>query len=189
MSKIEYGTLRIIAGQWRGRKIQFPALPGLRPSPDRLRETLFNWLMPYIQGLVCLDLFAGSGILSFEALSRGAAGVVAIDQSPIVIAKLKETAKILNANQLESICATWPKLPAFNNLFDLVFLDPPFNLGLVEPCCDWLEKNNLLKPSAWIYIECERGGALPKVPDNWVLFREMQTQQVRAMLYSRVSIK
>jgi 16S rRNA (guanine966-N2)-methyltransferase len=128
--------LRIIGGRWRGRKIRFLPLPGLRPTSDRIRETLFNWLMPTIKDARCLDLFAGSGALSFEALSRGAQSAVMIDQSPQVIAVLQENAALLKINTAEFYCATSPQGLKKLHLtpFDIVFLDPPFHQQLIAPC-------------------------------------------------------
>ena len=184
--KARVNQVRIIAGHWRGRRICFPDLPGLRPSADRTRETLFNWLMHELAGSECLDLFTGSGVLALEALSRGAARVVAVDESKQIIRCLEENAKVLGAENLDCLCASWPAvLPQLNGPFDLVFVDPPFNKGLVEPCCDWLLKNNLLKPKAWIYVEQEISAVIPKLPEGWELYREMQTQQVRALLFNK----
>lgn len=186
--KPHQNQVRIITGQWRGRKINFPDLPGLRPSSDRVRETLFNWLMNDIVGAHCLDLFAGSGVLGLEALSRGAAKVVAVDQSLVVIKALHKNAELLKTNQLKCICGSWSEsLLGINEVFDLVFLDPPFKQGLIKACCDYLEDKNLLAPNAWIYLEMEISADLPKVPESWELYRDMKTQQVRVILYKKGS--
>src|SRR5689334_13621175 len=120
------GNIRIIGGTWRGRKLLVPDVPHLRPTPDRVRETLFNWLAPVLPGAHCLDAFAGSGALGFEALSRGAAQVVMVDESPVVIKHLQAQAVILKTTQAEIYRANVPqqlKKPA--KPFDIVFLDPP----------------------------------------------------------------
>lgn len=169
--------IRIIGGKWRGRKLKF--LPGshLRPTPNRVRETLFNWLAPVIEGAVCLDLFAGSGALGFEALSRGAARVVMVDKSHNVIKNLKENAVILEAEKIEFICAEFsPKMKnIFSQKFDIVFLDPPFYKNLIKPSLEWLEKNNCLTSDAFIYIEHERQADLP---ENWEIYRSQVAGQV-----------
>src|SRR3989338_4511193 len=108
MKKIIRNQLRIIGGKWRGRKLIFPDVPTLKPTPDRVRETVFNWLMHDIQDAYCLDLFAGSGALGFEALSRGATRVVMVDESPLAIAAIKENAAQLQTTQIQTICARIP---------------------------------------------------------------------------------
>jgi 16S rRNA (guanine966-N2)-methyltransferase len=161
--------LRIIGGIWRGRKIRFLPLPGLRPTPDRIRETLFNWLTPPIKGARCLDLFAGSGALSFEALSRGAQTAVMIDQSPHIIAVLRENADLLKTHAAEFYCATFPQGLEHMHLapFDIVFLDPPFRQQLLASCCQWLEQHHWLKPNALIYIEAEAELKPLPIPSHW----------------------
>jgi len=187
MKASQPNQVRIIAGQWRSRKINFPEVVGLRPSSDRVRETLFNWLMNEISGAHCLDLFAGSGILGLEALSRGAARVVAVDESALVIKALRQNAVILATNKLQCVQAAWPAvIKQLKEPFDIVFLDPPFGQGLIEGCCASLVENNLLNSNAWIYVEMEVAAVLPKFPENWELFREMKTQQVRVLLFRRV---
>ena len=131
--------VRIIAGKWRGRKVIFPDLPQIRPTPDRVRETLFNWLMDKIRDTDCLDLFAGSGIIGFEALSRGARHVVMIDSSPMVIELLYDNKRRLAANNLEIHQASVPiNAPVNFGPFDIVFLDPPFSSELIATCIQWL---------------------------------------------------
>jgi len=126
------GRLRIIAGRWRGRRLTVPALPGLRPTPDRVRETLFNWLGPRVEGARCLDLFAGTGALGFEAASRGAAQVVMVEQASRAVAQLRSHAAALLADVVEVVdreALSW--LGGRFRRFDIVFLDPPFGRGLV----------------------------------------------------------
>lgn len=153
-----HNQLRIIGGKWRSRKISFLPLPGLRPTTDRIRETLFNWLSPYINGANCLDLFSGSGALSFEALSRGAKSVTIVDKSPKVIAKLEENAKTLQAINAEFYCLTIPeeltKIP--KQIFDIVFLDPPFQQNLIKICCEKLLELGLVNKNTLVYIESEK---------------------------------
>lgn len=182
------GHVRIIAGQWRGRQLAFPESLALRPSPDRVRETLFNWLMPVICGARCLDLFAGSGAFGFEALSRGAREVVFVDKTPDTVQALKENAQVLNASigqqahihQME-VTHFLEKHPNTGANFDIIFLDPPFRLGLVTPCLVELTKAGYTP--TYCYIETERDCPPITVPEGWVLHREIQAGQVWGRLY------
>jgi len=174
-------SLRIIGGKWRSRKIAFPDVTGLRPSTDRVRETVFNWLTTYLQGAVCLDLFAGSGALGFESLSRGAKLAVMIDKSPKVIAQLKETAKLLNASNAEIILLKIPEeinlLP--NYKYDIIFLDPPFKQNLIKPCCEWIEFSSQSKENTLIYIEAEAELNITEIiPKSWQILHNKKTKQV-----------
>ena len=182
--------VRVIGGEWRSRKLVFPESEGLRPTPDRVRETLFNWLQGYTAGARCLDLFSGSGALSFEALSRGAAHATLIDASGKVCQFLKEnlhTLKAQNAEVLQLDAANWLSQQALTGTppFDLVFLDPPFNKGFLEPTCRMLEENQILADGAMVYIESETTLGVPQVPENWSLHREKQAGQVSYRLYKR----
>ncbi len=173
--------LRIIGGQWRGRRLSFPDVEGLRPTPDRVRETLFNWLAPVIVGARCLDLFAGSGALGLEALSRGAAEVTFVDRDPRVILQLKEHIQTLHAECAQLVQAdtlAWLQSPQREQRFDIVFLDPPFGLGWLEPCCKSLEERGWLSPSAYIYLESEQTLGAPTLPANWRLKRSQKAGQV-----------
>lgn len=150
--------LRIIGGEWRSRRLPFADVPGLRPTPDRVRETLFNWLQGRTPGSRCLDLFAGSGALGFEALSRGAQDVVMVEKHPAAAAVLRENIALLGAQH-----ATLIHDDAFRYLqretaaFDLVFLDPPFRQNLLGPVLESLFSRSLLKPNGMIYLEQESG--------------------------------
>ena len=190
-SKKERGKVRIIAGTWRHRILSFPLEEGLRPSPDRVRETLFNWLMPYIQGAVCLDLFSGSGALGFEALSRGAKEVVMIDQNTRTIKQLKENATLLGAQNAHILQTYVPvHFPsAIPQTFDLVFLDPPFQSDLLSSCCEWLQESCLLNPSALIYIETHQQKQLECIPPTWDVFRSKQSGNLRYSLYRKQPLK
>ncbi len=172
--------LRIIGGQWRSRKLQFPDIEGLRPTPDRVRETLFNWLQPVIHGARCLDLFAGSGALGLEALSRGATEVVMVDCDAQVTAFLRrhienlhaQGAHLVQMDALQYLAADPP--PA---AFDIVFLDPPFRHNLLLPCCQALEKHGWLKLGARIYLEAE-SGLTPTLPQNWRITHSKRAGEV-----------
>lgn len=182
--------LRIIGGEWRSRKLSFPEAEGLRPTPDRVRETLFNWLQAVTPAARCLDLFSGSGALSFEALSRGAAQATLIDASPQVVRSLKSNLQMLkaqNAEVHEADALSWlERQPAdLSQRFDLIFLDPPFRKGLLKPIAELLESRNLLADDAYIYVETERELGTPEVPSNWRLHREKEAGQVSYRLYVR----
>ena len=180
-----HNRLRIIGGTWRGRKLVFPTVPGLRPTPDRVRETLFNWLEPVIRGQRCLDLFAGSGALGIEAASRGAAEVVLVDEHPRVAESLREQLLLLNAVQAQVVQAdVGSYLSATPRAFDIVFLDPPFRQGLLSGCMNQLETHGWLAAQAWIYLEAEHG-LVPDLPANWTLHRSKQAGQVDYHLVRR----
>ena len=170
--------LRIIAGRWRGRKLSFAPVPGLRPTSDRVRETLFNWLEPFIQGARCLDLFAGSGALGIEAASRGAAEVVMVDYDAVVVATLREQLQQLEfsgAQLVQQDVNSW--LTGKAEPFDIVFLDPPFRENRLPACIALLEDNGWLAAGARVYIEAERMYT-PDLPDSWELYRSKHTGQV-----------
>jgi len=179
-------SLRIIAGQWRSRKIHFPDLPQLRPTPDRVRETLFNWLMPVIDGARCLDLFAGSGALGLEALSRGASEVVFVDRDRQVQAYLNDTFKLLKTEQGRVIQAdALDYLAGAASGFDIVFLDPPYQSDLLLPCCQALEAGHWLNPNAYIYIESSSTMPTGELPGHWQVLREKTAGQVAYRLAQR----
>lgn len=174
---------RIIAGQWRGRKFHFPDIDGLRPTPDRVREMLFNWLQPVISGARCLDLYAGSGALGLEALSRGAASAVFVDSQRDVIQQIRENLLLINCDTAELVqrdVQAYLSGPA--SQFDIVFLDPPFRQGLIETCCRQLEAGGWLAPRAYVYLEMEAALSAPGLPDNWQPAKQKQTGQVRSLL-------
>jgi 16S rRNA (guanine966-N2)-methyltransferase len=181
--------LRIIAGAWRGRKLVFAPVAGLRPTPDRVRETLFNWLGLSVHGARCLDLFAGSGALGLEAASRAAAAVVLVDADPLVVRTLQEQVRVLDARQVSIVqarCERYLLGPA--EPFDLVFLDPPYRQGALPGCMELLDQRGWLAPDAWIYVEAERGLELP-LPANWELYRSKTTGQVGYHLVRRVPVR
>lgn len=165
--------LRIIGGEWRGRKLHFPTVPGVRPTPNRIRETLFNWLAPYVRDACCLDLFAGSGALGFEALSRHAKSVTFIEQSATLARYLKEQIKQFAVEDKAVVYqAQFPfdSAQVFKRekpLFNLVFLDPPFQQDLVEKACHWLLKEQLIGRESIIYIETESTLKSLLLPPNW----------------------
>jgi 16S rRNA (guanine966-N2)-methyltransferase len=173
------GQVRIIAGKWRGRRLSVPDVKGLRPTPDRVRETLFNWLASQIVEAHCLDLFAGSGVLGFEALSRGAAEVVMVDHSYDVITLLQKELKLFGAENGSAYQADIPKqLRPVDQRFDLVFLDPPYAKNLLLPTCFYLEEKGFLTNSAHIYLEAEHAIKDNELPPNWRLIKSQQAGQV-----------
>jgi 16S rRNA (guanine966-N2)-methyltransferase len=183
-NRARLNLVRIIGGSHRGRKISFPDAAGLRPTGDRVRETLFNWLQPYIQGSRCLDAFAGSGGLGFEAASRGAARVVMLESAI-------ETGRILQQNQgtlqlpgveiLGADCREWlrntPPLP-----FDIIFLDPPFAQGLLDETLALIANHGWLAEQGLVYVENGKGEA-PPVPEGWQLLKEKVAGQVESRLW------
>lgn len=178
--RVETGELRIIAGRFRHRRLRFPALSGLRPTSDRVRETLFNWLQAVLPGARCLDLFAGSGALGFEALSRGAAEVVFVERSPEAIGALRENAEKL---QLPRTAACFELADAARYLqspaspFDIVFLDPPFDSGMLASSLVALDGAGWLAPGALVYVEAPADG-LPPLPNGWAWHRSQQAGRV-----------
>ncbi|MDD9652308.1 16S rRNA (guanine(966)-N(2))-methyltransferase [Klebsiella pasteurii] len=180
------GQIRIIGGQWRGRKLPVPESPGLRPTTDRVRETLFNWLAPSIVDANCLDCFAGSGALGLEALSRYAANATLLEMERGVAQQLQKNlatlkasnAKVVNTNALAFLAQAGAP-------HDIVFVDPPFRKGLLEETLKLLENNGWLSDEALIYIESEVENGLPSVPENWHVYREKVAGQVAYRLYQR----
>ncbi len=182
------GIVRIIAGKWRGRRLKVPDVKDLRPTPDRVRETIFNWLMPIIADTYCLDLFAGTGVLGFEALSRGAKHVVMVDQSEQVVTVLKEEAQHFGAENTTIYRAIAPQqLRKPDHLFNIVFLDPPYQADLLLPCCRYLEEQGFLAPNAYIYIEAQRLIEDNDLPAGWRVIKNKQAGQVFYHLAQRSS--
>lgn len=177
--------LRIVGGTWRSRKFPVADVEGLRPTPDRVREMLFNWLTGRISGARCLDAFSGTGALGLEALSRGASEVVFLEYSLEAAQTLKSTLKTLcsDARVEQTDALQWLSRPA-RHTFDLVFLDPPFHKQLLQPACEHLQANGWLAQDALVYVEAEnRLGPLLPVPANWERFKEKITGQVISCLY------
>ena len=180
------GKLRIIGGSLRGSKLAVPDAPGLRPTPDRVRETLFNWLMPVIDGARCLDLFAGTGALGIEALSRGAAWTDFVETDPRLaqalrdnLARLKQTQAAVSVGDALALLDTPPAA-----LYDIVFVDPPFPAALWESAANALEDHGWLRDGAFVYLEMP-AQRHPALPGNWQLHRESHAGAVRYALYRR----
>jgi len=172
--------LRIIAGQWRGQKLNFPDLPGLRPASDRIRETQFNWLQAEIIGAKCLDLFAGSGALGLEALSRNADSVVFVDSSKNAIDSIRENLSKLHSEQAQLFCQQ-AKLYVTSSQplkFDIIFLDPPFDSNLLNPSITALQQGSCLRKGSLIYLEHEKNSHI-NLPKNWVLLKSKKSGNVK----------
>ena len=183
------GRLRIVAGNWRSRLLQIADVPGLRPTSERVRETVFNWLAPRIQGARCLDLFAGTGALGLEALSRGAASVVFVESSKRAAAMLRRNIEELDARQARLVqrdvvdYLTRPR-PA---RFDIVFVDPPFAGGMIGDTCRRLAESGLLADDAVVYLEEDRSRSWPELPDGWSLDKARTAGNVRYALVTTKS--
>ncbi|MDD5274870.1 MAG: 16S rRNA (guanine(966)-N(2))-methyltransferase RsmD [Methylovulum sp.] len=178
--------LRIIGGQWRSRQIRFVDAPGLRPTPARVRETLFNWLQYDIIGRNCLDCYAGSGALGFEAASRGAKSIVLVENNALACRALKENADALSAQQIKIVQAdVFRYLAGDAQPFDVVFMDPPFAMGLAVQTCQWLEDKGWLAPQAKIYVETETALNLEGLPENWRLLKSKAAGEVAYRLFGK----
>ena len=185
--------LRIIGGEWGGRKLRFPDAPNLRPTPDRVRETVFNWLAPIIHGARCLDLFAGSGALGLEALSRGAVFTTFVDNHKKVIQALHSHLDLLKANDRAEVLnfdgISFLSHDNFINtearVYDVVFLDPPYHLDLMEKVVPLLEENKCLADNAMLYLEIEKRQSLPELPVNWKMLKEKTAGEVSYFLFQR----
>ena len=176
--------LRIIGGEWKRRMLPFASIDGLRPTPDRVRETLFNWLMWDIQNAHVLDLCAGSGALSFEALSRGAAQVTMIEPSVTQAKFLKDNIVLLKAtNSQLKVMTAQHALQNINSQFDLVFLDPPYSLNLWQELADLVDP--LIKNDGYIYVEADQNLAQLVLPSSWTLIKETKAGTVRAGLFQK----
>lgn len=173
--------IRIIGGQYKGRKISFPNIAELRPTPDRVRETLFNWLSPFIMNAQCLDLFAGSAALSIEAISRGAANVICLEKNPLAAAAIEKNAQTLHINALTVVqidACTWLENPKnVVSTFDIVFLDPPYQQACLPLCFLLLEKHWLHAHSV-IYFESPHPIKNEDLPCAWKIHKEKKAGQI-----------
>jgi 16S rRNA (guanine966-N2)-methyltransferase len=185
-SRGQAGTLRIIGGRWRGRRFPCPSGDVTRPTGDRIRETVFNWLAPFIDGSRCLDLFAGTGALGLEALSRGANEVLFVEQNACAARRIEATLRELDCFDVDVIKGDALQfLAGTPRICDIVFLDPPFGIIDLENLCTLLDKGWLARGS-YIYIEMRRGDAMPQLPPGWTLTQDKTAGQVHFMLACRV---
>ncbi len=177
--------IRIIGGVYRGKKIHFPLVEGLRPTPDRVKETLFNWLMHDIKNARCLDAFAGSGSLGIEAFSRGAAQVVFIEQSLAAYKSLQKTISQFNSPNLKLIKDDARHyLDRCTERYDLIFLDPPFSQNYLPQCISSIIDNHLLHPGGLLYLETPQEIILNQ--EQWKLIKSKQTGQVCSSLFEKL---
>ena len=177
------GQIRIIAGQFRGRKLPVLMADGLRPTTDRVKETVFNWLMPYIQDAHCLDCFAGSGGLGFEAMSRGASNVTLIELNKLAAQQLKDNKALLKADNIQVVQQNALDFLQNNQQsFSLVFIDPPFRKGLAQQTAQLLSEKGLTD-DALIYVEMETDHNTQIMPSHWQLLKEKIAGQVVYRLY------
>ena len=182
------GRLRIVAGKWRSRLLDVVDLAGLRPTSERVRETLFNWLGPGIEGKRCLDLFAGTGALGLEALSRGAEEVVFVERSHRAVVALRKAAGLLGAGPAaiieQSDALKYLRSAGPRQLFDIAFLDPPYADDSVAELCRLLAEGGWLTPGARVYFEQDKAAVAPVLPAGWSIVREKLAGQVRFWLAS-----
>jgi len=168
------GKVRITSGEWKNRNLEVPDIDGLRPTSERVRETLFNWLMPSIHKSVCLDLFAGSGSLGFEALSRGAKHCTFVENSKLAFSQIKTTRTSLNAvnSEVHNCDAIDFLSSVHNHNFNLVFLDPPFSDDYLISSIESIHEYQLVSRGGYIYIEFNKNNDLFDLPDNWSVIRK-----------------
>ena len=186
------GFVRIIGGEWRGRRLPVADLPGLRPTGDRARETLFNWLQPHIRGAVCADLFAGSGALGLEACSRGAAEVILVEKSPLAaqalraaLVKLQAPGPTARLYLEEADAQQWLQAREPGSL-DIVFIDPPFGSRLESQALTILDSNDLVRPGGLVYIETARNAPPVRPGLGWEIARDKTLGEVRMLLLKKV---
>ena len=183
---ISSGQIRIIGGKFRSRKLKVLDVEGLRPTTDRVKETVFNWLMPYTSNARVLDCYSGSGGLGFEALSRYAENVTFIELDNLAHKQLAENIKLLNADNTQLFNGNCLELlPKMTSPFDLVFIDTPFRKDLASSTCKLLEMHNLLTDDAVIYLEVEKELTNLELPSNWQILKEKNFGQVTSYLLQR----
>lgn len=180
--KSQIGRVRIIAGHYRHRWVNFLGKSGLRPTSDRIRETVFNWLMPYIEDASCLDLFAGSGVLGFEALSRGASQVVFVDADKEVTDTIQQHIELFQIRNAQVMHARIPNTATRFLPMDIIFLDPPFHQQLLKPTLEWLNQQTCIQSNTIIYMECEKELHLEFLHVSWDILKDKTIGQVRFML-------
>lgn len=177
-------SVRIIGGKWRSRRLNFPPVNALRPTPDAVRETLFNWLNLTIEGTRCLDLYAGSGALGFEAISRGAERVVLVEKHRKVVKVLRANKQSIDSDRQIDItnCTALQYISTCDKQFDLIFLDPPFATDELAKASYHINKKGLLKADGLIYIESPSDLKISPVPETWVTLKQAQKRAVRYTL-------
>jgi 16S rRNA (guanine966-N2)-methyltransferase len=183
-TRSQAGRLRIVAGNWRSRLLDIADVEGLRPTSERIRETLFNWLAPRIHGARCLDLFAGTGALGLEALSRGARSAVFVERSPVAARQLQKNIDLLNAENARVLQMKSSDFLRGHSAerFDIVLLDPPFAEDLLSETCRLLEEGAMLADGAVVYLELGREQDPPTMPGDWQVLKDKTAGNVRYML-------
>ena len=187
--KITTSSLRIIGGQWKRRILTFIVVDDLRPTPDRVRETLFNWLQFEIQGKRCLDAFAGSGALGVEALSRNAAECVFIEKHAGQAKQLQQTLTDFGKPMPVLVGDTLQLLNQQKTPFDVVFLDPPYALNFWQPVCELLVKQQLIHADSWIYIEADRDWSALDLPTEWQAIKNTRAGSVHGFLVRYIPVE
>lgn len=190
MKKKRPGTVRIIGGKWRGTRLPVPDLPGLRPSGDRSRETLFNWLQAGIHGSSCADLFAGSGALGLEAASRGAAEVTLIEKSTAAAEAIRQSVQRLGCERVRIVqgdAFEWLAGCEARSL-DIVFIDPPFSSGLESRAIELLSARDCMAEDGLVYVETAREAPAPALPPGWEIRREKLLGDVRMQLLRKIRV-
>jgi 16S rRNA (guanine966-N2)-methyltransferase len=186
-SRADKGSVRIIAGQWRSRRLPVVDVPGLRPSGDRSRETLFNWIQAFVPGSKCADLFAGTGALGFEAASRGASSVAMVERDTNVVRHLRDSAALLEADQVEIThgeALSWLDEQSAGT-FKIIFVDPPFKDQLHGEVLEKIEQSNCLKQGGLVYVESPASQTAPDTSEGWSCWREKVIGEVRLQVFRR----
>ena len=179
------GSVRIIGGQWRGRRVPVPDIEGLRPSGDRCRETLFNWLQPFLHNAKCVDLFAGTGVMGLEAVSRGAASAVLVEKSRVAANSLRQSVEMLEAKQvavIEADALSWLAQQAPSSI-DIIFVDPPFSLNIAEKVMASLVQTQALRSGGLVYLESAAPDPAPAPGPGWEVLKEKRLGDVRMQLF------
>lgn len=185
-NKVSYGSVRIIAGRWRGRKLSVTEVEGLRPTPDRVRETIFNWLQMTIGQTCCLDLFAGSGALGFEAASRGADSVTFVESNKQAVTQLRANCQQLQADNCHVVhqdAIEFLSAHSDAKKYDIVFIDPPYSADSWTSIAQLLVQHELIAEGGYIYLECPSEQDMPLLPKQWHLLKDKQAGAVRYCLF------
>jgi 16S rRNA (guanine966-N2)-methyltransferase len=185
--KPDKGSVRIIAGKWRSRRLPVINVPGLRPSGDRGRETLFNWLQTSIPGARCADLFAGTGALGFEAASRGAESVDLVEKNPVVVRHLQSSKEVLKADEVQvhqADAVLWLASRSEKS-FHIIFIDPPFEYDMHQSVMDKIEQSGCLESGGLVYVETSSTQAAPSMLPGWSIWREKVLGEVRMQVFRR----
>lgn len=185
------GRIRIIAGKWRSRQIRFPQHPALRPTSNRIRETVFNWLQHRIEAAYCLDLFSGTGIFGLESLSRGAASVLMVERDRQLADNIIVQAETLGARGCEVVCGdslSWlrQRVTTPSEMYDIVFIDPPFADNLESDTCQLLESSGVLKNDALIYLESVKDRKMDQLPPGWRILKSKSAGSVQYLLLQKI---